>query len=53
MESRYPYPFRATTGEVVGELRRTSDAAVNVARERVVEPTVGFAEGIDKVCTFI
>lgn len=53
VESRYPYPFKVTTNEVVQDLKDRSDAAKGVASktidQRVTTPAYTVAAGIDQV----
>lgn len=54
VESRYPYPFKTPTEDIVKDLRGRSDAAKEVANktldERVKNPAYNVAQGIDQVC---
>ncbi|KAL0959756.1 hypothetical protein HGRIS_011446 [Hohenbuehelia grisea] len=51
VESRYPYPFKASPEEVVTYVRERRDSAVSVANktldERVKSPAYNVAQGID------
>ena len=55
VESRLPYPFHATTEDVIKELKGRSDAAKDVATktidEKVRTPALNVAQGIDQVRT--
>lgn len=56
VESRYPYPFKTTTEDIVKDLRGRSDQARDIATktidERVRTPAVNVATGIDQVRLF-
>ena len=55
VESRIPYPFHATTEDVIKDLKGRSDAAKDVATktidEKVRTPALNIAQGIDQVRT--
>lgn len=55
VEARLPYPFHATTEDVIKDLKGRSDAAKDVATktidEKVRTPALNVAQGIDQVRT--
>ncbi|RPD60224.1 lipid droplet-associated perilipin protein [Lentinus tigrinus ALCF2SS1-7] len=55
VESRIPYPFHATTEDVIKDLKGRSDAAKDVATktidEKVRTPALNIAQGIDQKFT--
>ncbi|CAL1698832.1 unnamed protein product [Somion occarium] len=52
VESRYPYPFKTPTEDIINDLKGRSDSAKNVANktidERVKSPAYNVAQGIDQ-----
>ena len=55
VESRYPYPFKTPTEDIVKDLKGRSDQARDIAAKTVttaVTPVYTVAHGIDQVCTF-
>lgn len=54
VESRYPYPFKTPTEDIVKDLRGRSDQARDIANktidEKVKSPAITVAQGIDQVC---
>lgn len=53
VESRYPYPFKTPTEDIMKDLKGTGDYAYDVANktidERVKSPALHVAQGIDQV----
>lgn len=53
VESRYPYPFKTPTEDIVKDLKGRSDQARNVANKTIddnfVHPALSVAQGIDQV----
>ena len=53
VESRYPYPFKTPTEDIVKDLKGRSDQARNVANKTIddalVHPALIVAQGIDQV----
>jgi hypothetical protein len=57
VESRYPYPFKATPEEVYNSIheiqQQYADYATRTYDERVRNPALHVAQGIDKVCLLL
>ncbi|KAF8326850.1 uncharacterized protein EI90DRAFT_3281607 [Cantharellus anzutake] len=48
VESRFPYPFQTPTGEIVNQLKSSSDAAYAAFHDNVQAPAYGVAKNADQ-----
>lgn len=57
IESRYPYPFKTPTEEIIKDIKGQSDHAYDVANkaidEKVKSPALSVAQGIDSVMSHV